>query len=333
MTVRKFHRLFGKIIAVFLFWMITWGVILANRENIREIFHHWGNYKHPKYSLDFPQDSISIDEALSLGWETLGGKEQFKRIELKWEGGAPIYRIRFRDKHESEVTIHAISGEILIHPTRKKELKKIAQDFHTLSFFFPKFKWVLDALAIIVILVVISGISLFLKKKRISGKLTRKIHIFSSLIASIPFLTTATSGILINHEERLEELTKKYVSSSPREMPPLNFKYDSLPVIPQKAIEIFQNQFSRPKILRRVMLEYEHEYEALIWEVEPEEGMRNPTIIDAYTAEIIKSSRQIYLAEFLDQIHEWYLFGYFSKYVINSLALLLLVSLITGWLL
>ncbi|MFH1339354.1 MAG: PepSY-associated TM helix domain-containing protein, partial [Candidatus Omnitrophota bacterium] len=166
-----------------------------------------------------------------------------------------------------------------------------------------------------------------------SGTLTRKIHVFSSLIVSIPFLITATSGILINHEERLEGLTKKYVSSSPTEMPPLDFKYDSLPISSEKAVEIFQNQFSQAKILRRAMLKYEHEYETLIWEVESEEGMRNPTVIDAYTAEIIKSSRQIYLAEFLDQIHEWYLFGQFSKYVVNLMALLLFISLITGWLL
>ncbi|MFH1339107.1 MAG: hypothetical protein ABIH40_04640, partial [Candidatus Omnitrophota bacterium] len=103
MKIIKFHRIFGKIMGVFFLWMIIWGMILANRETIREMTHHWGNYKHPKHSLDFPQDCISIDKALSLGWEALGKKEQFKRIELKWEGGAPIYRIRYRDKHQSEV--------------------------------------------------------------------------------------------------------------------------------------------------------------------------------------------------------------------------------------
>lgn len=81
------------------------------------------------------------------------------------------------------------------------------------------------------------------------------------------------------------------------------------------------------------MLEYEREYGTLIWEVEPDEGMRNPTIIDAYTGQVIKSSRQLYLPEFLDQIHEWFLFGRFSKYAVNSVALLLLISLITGWML
>lgn len=189
--------------------------MLANRETVREITHHFGNLSRPQYSLDLPSGAISVDEALNLGWNALGRQERFKRIELKWEAGAPIYRIRFKDRYESEVTIHALSGRILIYPVGEKEFKKIAQDFHTLSFLPPKFKWVLDTLAISVISVVSSGIIMFLRTKKIYGKPARKIHILPSLAVSIPFLITAGTGILINHEERIEEVLKRYVSSSP----------------------------------------------------------------------------------------------------------------------
>ncbi len=333
-ALNKLHGLVGVIIGVFILWMLLWGVILSNREPIRELRYRFDNYTYPQYELDFPDGSVSIDDALALGREALGKKEDYKRIEVKWESGAPIYRVRFSDKDKSEVTLHAVTGKILISPTKDKEIKKIAQDFHILDFLSEKFRWVFDILTLVVITVTISGIIIFfLKKKKLSGTLTRKLHNLSSMLICLPFLIMAITGVMLHQEEWLEALSQKYASSFPTQKPPLDYNYDVLPISSQKAVEIFQNQFSNPKVLRRVVLTYSKEVKSLTWQIEPNEGMRVTTIIDAYTGEMIKSSHNVILSEFTDQIHEWFLFGDFSKYVVDIVAILLCISLVTGWML
>ncbi len=329
----KLHGLIGIVIGVFILWMVVWGVILSNREPIRAITHKFDNYPHPKYALNFPEGSISMNKALRLGWEALGKKEHYKRIEIKWEGGAPIYRIRFKDKNKSEVTIHALTGKILIFPTQDKELKKIAQDSHVLSFLSDNARWVFDGLSILVLFTIISGIVIFFKGKMFAGTLARKIHIIASMVISLPFLIMAITGIMLHHEEWLESKSTAYVSSTSTEKPSLDYDYDLLPVTVQKAVEIFQNQFPQPRVLRRVVLNYKKESQTLTWDVEPNDGMRVMTSVDAYTGEMIKSNQQVQLVEWVDQLHEMFLFGETSKYVVDVLALLLALSLVTGWIL
>ncbi|MCP4401381.1 MAG: hypothetical protein GY801_29290 [bacterium] len=330
----KLHGIIGGIIGVFIAWMVLWGVLLGNREPIRELLTDFGNYVHPPYRLDFPDNALSLDDALTLGWDVLGAQEGYSRIEVKWESGAPIYRIRFSNTEKSEVTIHAVTGKILIFPTNEKEIKKIAQDFHVLSLLPDNLRWIFDVLTLVVIGVTLSGILLFfLKKKKISGSPTRKLHNISSMLVCIPFLIMAVTGILLNHEEWSESLSKKNVSSSPTQEPPLDYAYDTLPVSSQKAVEIFQDQFSEPVVLRRAVLAYSKEAQTLTWQVEPNQGMRVTTVIDAYTGEIIKSSHAVVASEFIDQIHEWFLVGEFSKYVVDVIAILLCLALVTGWML
>lgn len=333
-AVNKLHGIVGGIIGVFLLWMLIWGVILGNRDTIRAISHRFGNDPHSKYSLDFSEEALSIDDILRIGWKTLGGEEEFQRLEVKWEGGAPIYRIRFRDKDKSEVTIHAVTGEILILPTKRQEIKKIAQDFHTLNVLSENLRWVFDVLALLVIAVTVSGIIIFfLKKKKISGTLTRKLHNISSLFICIPLVIMAITGIMLNHEGWLESQSKKYISSSQTEKPALDYTYNLLPISSQKAVEIFQNQFPNPRGLRRAVLTYSKECGTLVWNIEPNDNMRITSIIDAYTGEMIKSSHEITLIEFIDQVHEWLLFGGFSVYVLTIVGIVLLISVITGWML
>ncbi len=329
----KLHGLVGIVGGVFILWMVVWGVILSNREPIRAITHKFDNYPHPKYALDFPEGAISISEALNLGWETLGRKEKYKRIEIKWEGGAPIYRIRFSDKDKSEVTLHAVTGKILIFPTGDKELKKVAQDAHVLSFLSDNAGWVFNGLSILVLFTIISGIVIFFKGKKFAGTPARKIHIIASMLISLPFVIMAITGIVLYQEEWLESQSKAYVSSTPTEKPPLDYDYNLLPVTAQKAIEIFQGQFPVPRELRRVVLNYKKDSKTLIWDVEPNGGMRVVTKVDAYTGEMIKSNQQIQLVEWFDQLHEWLLFGEISKYVVDVISILLLITLVTGWVL
>ncbi len=329
----KLHGLVGIAIGVGIMWMVIWGVILSNREPIRAISHQFGNTPHPEYRLDFPEDAISLNQALKIGWDALGTQEAYKRIEIKWEGGAPIYRIRFSDKEKSEVTIHAATGDILISPGADKELKKIAQDFHVMSFLSDNARWLFDAFGVIVMFTIISGLIIFFKGKKFAGTRARKIHIIASMLVSLPFLIMGMTGIMLNHEEWLEEHSQAYVSSTPTDKPAVTYDHDLLPVTSQKAVEIFQSQFPQPRPLRRVVLNYKKESKTLTWDVEPNDGMRIVTIVDAYTGETIKSSHNIQLVKFIDQFHELFLFGKNSKYVVDFVSLSLLISLVTGWIL
>ena len=72
-------------------------------------------------------------------------------------------------------------------------------------------------------------------------------------------------------------------------------------------------------------------YGTLIWQVESEEGMRNPAIIDACRGEIIKSARELAILDFSKRLHEFYFFGDTSKYVITLISLVALMSAATGF--
>ena len=315
--------------AGFIIFFTLTGIILSLREPIRGAARPFGSYQEiPKYSLDFPGNSLPLDEALDIAYKAFGKKENISRIELKWERQAPIYRVRFKHKEEPEITVHAVTGEVLLSVS-KKEIKAVAEELHAFNFLPAKLSWVLDASGIMIILLIISGFMRLLIVKKISQNRLRRTHAVSSLAIGIPFLLITLSGILLNHKDWLEKLDKKYVSAHPAENTPLDFRYNSLPVTAQKAVEIFQNQFPKPKVLRRAMLT--RRYGTLIWQVESEEGMRNPAIIDACRGEIIKSARELAILDFSKRLHEFYFFGDTSKYVITLISLVALMSAATGF--
>ncbi|MBD3299879.1 MAG: hypothetical protein GF347_00845 [Candidatus Moranbacteria bacterium] len=331
--IAKSHGIIGLGVGIFILWMAISGVILANREPIREMNNHFGDEIAPERSLGFEGKAISVNKALEIGWEALGDKEKYSRIEMKWEGGAPIYRIRFKDKEKSEITIHAFTGEVLLYPSGKKEIKKVAQDLHALSFLPDNMRWVFDLLAIITILCIISGLILLFSEKIYAGKPARKIHNIVSAIVAVPFLIMAITGIYLNHEEWLEGKSKISKAKNPSEAPSSDFNYDTLAYTPKDAVDVFQSQYGRERKLRRVVLTYSKDAGTLIYQVEPNDGMRIITFIDAHTGEIIKSSHEILLVEWIDQLHEFFLFGKYSKYLVDIIAILLIVSLISGWIL
>jgi uncharacterized iron-regulated membrane protein len=252
---------------------------------------------------------------------------------MKWESGAPIYRIRFKDGKKSEVTIHALKGEVLLYPSGKKEIKKIAQDFHTFQFLPENLKWILDVFAGIVIFTIVTGMIIFFMGKKLCGTRARKIHIICCIIICIPFLIMSITGIFLNHEEWLESKSKINASAQPTGKPSLDFDYDLLPISPQEAVRIFQEQFSNPIEMRRVVLNYSNECKTLVWNVEPNDGMRVVTLIDAYSGGILKSTNRILLVEWFDQFHELFLFGKTSKYLVDAATVFLILSLVTGWML
>ena len=102
----KVHGITGIMMGFFILWMAITGIILAHREPIREMSHTFDTYEPPEYHLGFAGKAILINAALDIGWAALGYQEEYSRIEMKWENGAPIYRIRFKDAGKSEVTIH-----------------------------------------------------------------------------------------------------------------------------------------------------------------------------------------------------------------------------------
>ncbi len=328
----KIHGYLGVILGLFILWMVVWGVVLSNRELIRNLTNQFGNMPHPETTLSFPDDSIFLSEAIEIGNKTLGEKLKIKRIELKWESGAPIYRIRYKNKAKSEITIHAKSGKILLYPSKDKELKKIAQDMHVMEFLTDKNRWVFDILAVLTIIMVLSGVVIMFGKFYY-GKAKRKIHVVAVSILLIPFFIMAVTGFMLNHEDYLEDQSIIKLSSSPTEKPSVDFDYGSLNISADKAVEIFQKQFTDPRELRRAVLVYSKQAKTMVWNVEPNDGMRIVSIIDAYTGEIIKPSDEILLVEFIDQLHELFLFGRNTKYIVDVVGILLIISIFTGFLL
>jgi len=141
------------------------------------------------------------------------------------------------------------------------------------------------------------------------------------------------TGIFLNHEDWLENMSKVDESAEPTKKPSPDFDYNLLPVTAHEAVGIFQGQFSNPRELRRVVLNYSKECKTLVWNVEPNDGMRIVTIVDAYSGNIIKSSKRILGVEWFDQVHELFLFGETSKYLVDGATVFLMFSLVTGWML
>jgi len=328
----KLHGLIATVIFVFLMWMAVTGLILANRETIREAGPDFGSHEHPLYELGFSKEAIGVSHALELGWAELGSRQKFSRVELKWERGAPIYRIRFQDARKSEVTIHAVSGVVLISPVARVEIKKIVQDLHEFAFLPESIRWwVFDSLAFLVLLSCITGLIILIKKRRLRGSAMRQVHFLATLMVGVPLAVHVVTGIALNHEDFVKrEIAAPLIVPTPVAGPGTDFDFRQLALQADEAVTRFQAQFAEPVVLRRVVLKYDKEAQVLLWVVEPNGGMRNPTKIDAMTGDMIKPDSEMELVEFLDQLHEWFLFGDASKYVVAVVVLLTMISLITG---
>ena len=334
--VGKLHqRLGGGILAISAIFFATSGIILNHRDAIRNL-NRAGRLAPLKYSLDYSPAVVSIDQAVGLARQSLGEQARPKRIEMRYDRGTLIYRLRFGEENrgEREITIDALTGKIII-PASKFEFKEIAEKAHNLEFLKTPGRWLVDILASGIIIAALSVAILHFKlilinappKVRLYKFALCGLHRWLWVIVALPVLIFALTGIALNHQDFLEEIEGSithYQAKVKTKKPEADFHYDRLPLTVKDAINIAQAQFSKQNELRRVILSYK--YGTLAYSVEFQEGMRQGTVIDAYSGDIIKPYRGFELLQVIKPLHYLWIFGKPSVYFSDLIAFIWIMA-------
>jgi len=335
--LRKVHKWFGLILVLPVIIYAITCIFLGHRDQIREL-NKVDNKKPPVvYNLPYSQAIISIDDAINLAYKDLGKKGKIDRIEMRYDQGTLIYRIRFKEeKPEQETTINALNSEILIS-AHKQEVKVFMEMIHS-YYFVPELVTIIigHIWAILMFLICITGLIMYIKTRKGNLSLkftnTRMWHRNIAILACVPLFISALTGILLlDPEDAWLKSISDWKVSNTTEKPDADFKYNSLPISVEKAIEIYQNQFDKPKELRRSILKYQ--YGTMAYAVASQERMRQETIINAYTGEIIKPYSKITLRELNKIFHQFYFFGKSTKYIVDVFDLCLIIMSVSGLLL
>lgn len=336
--VSKLHqRLGGGIIGISAIFFAITGILLNHRDDIRNL-NKVGRLTPQKYTLDYSQAVVSINKAVGLAQQSFGKQSSPKRIEMRYDRGTLIYRLRFGEegKGETEVTIDALTGRIII-PAYQLEFKEIAEKLHNLEFLNTLGIWLIDILGIGIIFAAVSVLILHFKlilinapcKVRLCKLGLCKFHRWLWVIVALPVLISTSTGIALNHQDflkKIESSISHYEAKVKTKKPDADFSYDSLPITVKNAIDIAQVQFPKKKELRRVILSYE--YATLVYNAEFQEGMRQGMVIDAYTGDIIKPYHAFELIKFTKPLHYLWIFGKPSVYFSDMIALIWIIATI-----
>lgn len=334
--VGKLHqRLGGGILAISAIFFATTGILLNHRDDLRNL-NKAGNVRPLKYTLDYAQAVVSIDQAVGLARQSLGSKAGPKRIEMRYDRGTLIYRFRFgqEDRGEREITIDALAGKVII-PASKFEFKEIAEKTHNLEFLKTPGRWLVDILGVGIILSVFSVFIFHFKlllinapsKVRLYKFALCRLHRWLWVIVALPVLIFTLTGIALNHQDFLEKIegsVSHYEAKFKSKKPEADFHYDRLPVRVKDAINIAQAKFPKQKELRRAILSYK--YGTLAYSVEFQEGLRQGTVIDAYSGDIIKPYRGFELIQFIKPLHYLWIFGKPSLYFCDLMAFIWIIA-------
>ncbi|MBI2267050.1 MAG: PepSY domain-containing protein [Armatimonadetes bacterium] len=339
--IRKVHRIIGYWAFFFCLWSAVTAIFLTHRDDIRNIGKK-AAISEPNFCLNYTIAAMTPDDAVKRAWQDVKDAgfrpTGINRLEFKYEQGTMIYRVRFKTDGpwEPEATFDALTGKMLVS-AQHREIKALMKDFHHLEFVpgLPALigQYVNDVAWISILLFVLSGIWLFFRTRKCHYKdRVRKWHRIAATVIAFPFLVVIVCGLLLNHKDLLPRNYKTPKVTTERS----EFEYSKLPITVEKVCGIFQSQFPRFKNepIRRIFLKYKDGRPAA-YEVGTTRWRRGYAVIDPYTGKIIKPLNKGGFEEIVRALHQGiFLFGSFSKFLADLIALVVIFSAFTGgWLL